>query len=257
MRHDRDGFEADRRLQPGSSSKSTLQRKSPTSTSYNSSPPSSSEPIHEEAVIQIAISSVSSTSTTDKSVPAAPAANAANASQRPVRSTTSTAPSGISSERFVSRPRDGSDPDYDRHYGKYAPRSAMVPAGMAWPVMPATGGYGMPVAGIPMGAPYEAMSPMYLPRAITFSLIRNMFHVYFMFSHSLFPAMIFSTGMIFGTLALPSATAAQEATLEWDRLLMRFPRILRHTVTSPHRDQIKRICSKALMDMLGASLVLA
>ena len=187
MHHDRDGFEADRRLQPGTSSKSILQRKSPTATSYNPNPPSSSEPSHEEAVMQIANSgnsSVSSTSTTDKSVATAPAANAANASQRPVRSTTSTAPSGISSERFVSRPRDGSDPDYDRHYGKYAPRNAMVPAGMAWPVMPAGGGYGMPVAGIPMGAPYEAMSPMYLSRTITFSSIRNVPLVYFMFSHS-------------------------------------------------------------------------
>ena len=56
--------------------------------------------------------------------------------------------------------RDGSDPDYDRHYGKYAPRSAVVPGAMSWPAMPTGGGYGMPVAGIPMGAPYEAMSPM-------------------------------------------------------------------------------------------------
>lgn len=52
----------------------------------------------------------------------------------------------------------------------------MVPAGMAWPVMPAGGGYGMPVAAIPMGAPYDAMSPMYLPRAtIAFSSIRSTF----------------------------------------------------------------------------------
>ncbi len=152
----RDAFEADKRQQSGAPSKILLQRKSPPAASHNPElKPTESAP--EESSVQAAVSSASTASTADKSLPAAPAPTA---SQRSSRSASSALSSASSSERFASRSRDGSDPDYDRHYGKYAPRSAMVPAAMAWPVLPAAGGYGIPVAGIPVGAPYEAMSPM-------------------------------------------------------------------------------------------------
>ena len=153
-RFNRDGFDSDKRS--AAPSKVVLQRKSPQTAPYNMDP-KTCDPSHEQPPIQDATSSVSATATTDRPLQAATATSAA---QRPSRSTVSSAPSSSSSERFASRQRDGSDPDYDRHYGKYAPRNAMMPAAMAWPVLPAGGGYGMPVAGIPMGAPYEAMSPM-------------------------------------------------------------------------------------------------
>ena len=152
----RDGFEAERRLQPAASSKTLSQRKSPPTASSNATS-NTSGPSQEHSRIEDAAPSGSAAAAADKSVQSAPAANA---SHRPARSTSTAASALGSSERFASRPRDSSDPDYDRHYGKYAPRSAMVAGGMPWPVLPAGGGYGMPVAGIPMGAPFEAMSPM-------------------------------------------------------------------------------------------------
>jgi hypothetical protein len=152
----RDGFEAERRLHPATSSKILLQRKSSPSNSSNENP-SSSAPSHEPTPIPDSAPSASVTSAADKSLQSAPAANG---SHRSARAISAAAPSSSSSDRFASRPRDSSDPDYDRHYGKYAPRNAMVPGGMAWPVLPTGGGYGVPVAGLPMGAPYEAMSPM-------------------------------------------------------------------------------------------------
>jgi hypothetical protein len=153
----RDGFDADRRAQTVASSKTVLQRKSPP-TSSSDLASKSLEPTHENPPVQAPTSSVPATATasTDKSAPPV----SASTTYRPARVPVPAAASGSTSERFASRMRDGSDPDYDRHYGKYAPRNAVVPGAMSWPVMPTGGGYGMPVAGIPMGAPYEAMSPM-------------------------------------------------------------------------------------------------
>jgi hypothetical protein len=154
-RRDRDGFDADRRAQTVASSKTMLQRKSPP-TSSSDLASKSLEPTHENPPVQAPTSSVPAAASTDKSAPLL----SASTSYRPARVPVPAATSGTTSERFASRMRDGSDPDYDRHYGKYAPRNAVVPGAMSWPVMPTGGGYGMPVSGIPMGAPYEAMSPM-------------------------------------------------------------------------------------------------
>ena len=173
----RDGFEADRRLQQqqsGAFSKAAPQRKSPpvvtanlvptSSESFSEAMPSAdSTPSPAAAAVAAAAAAGggAAPAATDKSTAPAPAPAAANLSSRPPRSAAAAAAAGGSSDRFAARTRDGSDPDYDRHYGKYAPRNAMVPGGMTWPVMPAGGGgYGMPVAGMPMGAQYEAMSPM-------------------------------------------------------------------------------------------------
>jgi hypothetical protein len=152
----RDGFEADRRMQqhPSAvSSKTILQRKSTLTGSSDSLPKPSDVP-HEESPSD---AHVSSAVAADK---AAMQAAASNSSYRPVRPAVATAPASGSSDRFPLRPRDSSDPDYDRHYGKYAPRNAVVPGAVSWPVLPVGGGYGIPAAGIPVGAPYEAMSPM-------------------------------------------------------------------------------------------------